>query len=404
MDFSKTAGLVQACHGAAAKAGKDGDQSYLPLWMHTADTAGVMEKLFEYRLSGQEKRLFIQAAGSEDEARKFFLLCGFLHDFGKMTAAFQTVMKTALGDSDRFEFPLPDHPLVQKYPHQHHTAAGLVILCSIGVPEWIASIAGAHHGKTQMSVGRDEQKILRREKPVFFGRPEDKKIWVDAWKQMLKAVLEICEIDSISSFSKFPVNLLLLLSGYVVEADWIASNTEYFPLIPTENSGDPKMYPGRIDEGWKKLSFTRPWDTQPHKMTEEIFVKMFGFSPNGFQIAMIDVLNHVEKPGLFLVEAPMGLGKTEAALTAADSLAGRFQSGGIFFGLPTQATANGLFSRFADWAEKEAGEQQQTLKLAHGSAAFNPEYQQIRGEASSVDVDGDKNQQGRLIVHEWMSD
>ena len=37
-------------------------------------------------------------------------------------------------------------------------------------------------------------------------------------------------------------------------ADWIASNTEYFPLIPVEELGSMKDYPARVDRAWKKLA------------------------------------------------------------------------------------------------------------------------------------------------------
>ena len=48
-----------------------------------------------------------------------------------------------------------------------------------------------------------------------------------------------------------------------------------------------------------------------------------------------------------VVEAPMGLGKTEAALDLFDRAARDAGQTGVFVGLPTQATANGLFDRLA---------------------------------------------------------
>jgi hypothetical protein len=60
----------------------------------------------------------------------------------------------------------------------------------------------------------------------------------------------------------------------------------------------------------------------------------------------------------------------EAALSAAEVLASRWHCEGLFFGLPTQATANGIFPRLKSWAESQTDGANLSIKLAHGNAAF----------------------------------
>ena len=52
---------------------------------------------------------------------------------------------------------------------------------------------------------------------------------------------------------------------------------------------------------------------------------------------MLEAVSQAQEPGMFILEAQMGVGKTAAALGAAEILARHCGEGGIFFGLPTQA-------------------------------------------------------------------
>ena len=133
-------------------------------------------------------------------------------------------------------------------------------------------------------------------------------------------------------------------------------------------------------------------------MDAELFELRFGFSPNRVQQTVMEIAQQVSEPGIFIVEAQMGIGKTEAALAAAEILGKKAECGGIFFGLPTQATANGLFPRLVKWAEQQSEGVKLGIRLAHGATELNEDYQRmVQKSSSSMEDDGDSN----LVVHSW---
>ena len=101
----------------------------------------------------------------------------------------------------------------------------------------------------------------------------------------------------------------------------------------------------------------------------------------------------------------MGLGKTEAALVAVEQLARKTNRSGMFFGLPTQATSNGIFPRIRGWLERicTSEDDKLGLRLLHGKAALNRDFDELRKKsfAQNVNVDGDKN--GSVTVNEWFA-
>ena len=89
-------------------------------------------------------------------------------------------------------------------------------------------------------------------------------------------------------------------------ADWIASNTEYFPLIPVEELGNEVAYPERAELAWNKWDekdLTAPWEAQTSIVDEEEFKARFGFPPNAVQAAAVEAANSVSAPGILILEA-----------------------------------------------------------------------------------------------------
>ncbi len=112
-----------------------------------------------------------------------------------------------------------------------------------------------------------------------------------------------------------------------------------------------------------------------------------------------------------IVEAPMGEGKTEAALLAAEILAARFGLGGCFVALPTMATSDAMFHRVHDWISRLPGGPV-SIYLAHGKSALNPEFQELQALGRLVGISQDPSggdprcqpaSDGQAVALAWLS-
>jgi CRISPR-associated endonuclease/helicase Cas3 len=88
-----------------------------------------------------------------------------------------------------------------------------------------------------------------------------------------------------------------------------------------------------------------------------------GRSPRPLQQGIANLLDILpEEPALVVIEAPMGEGKTEAALSCATG------SRGLYVAMPTQATSNALFGRLAKFLDAQPLQESKfPIALAHGS-------------------------------------
>lgn len=379
---------------------------WLPLWMHLRDTAGIMVYLVQKWLPESVRQ---HIGLDEDLLTQTACFLGWVHDLGKISAAFQGPMMAHLPEPrQRLEKYTTLRYREQNRKYSRHALASEAILRWLKCPNGLASVAGAHHGKPQ--TGKDVLDQLGDEEEEgcweFNYWPEgEQEFWESCWRELFDYALQESGFSSVDELPQLTIPAEILLTGLLIMADWVASNTRYFPLIPVEEVGSDTLYPARVDRAWEALDLTSPWEVQSDVTEPGAFAERFGFPPNEVQRDMLEAISRTQEPGIFILEAQMGVGKTEAALGAAEILAKHGGEGGIFFGLPTQATANGIFGRLLAWAEKQPDGLEHSIKLAHGMAELNEAYIRLQQDTVRVEedleADPDADPESRVMVHQW---
>ncbi|RLB95737.1 MAG: CRISPR-associated helicase/endonuclease Cas3 [Deltaproteobacteria bacterium] len=150
---------------------------------------------------------------------------------------------------------------------------------------------------------------------------------------------------------------LQIISGLTCVADWIASDEEFFPSqgLPDGTDVQQQAELALDQSGWVFPSIKQGMS----------FRDIFGFDePNAIQSALLE---SVKEPGLYILEAPMGHGKTEAALYAAYQLVAAGHNSGFYFGLPTRLTSERIHERVNPFLHAVA-EETSKARLIHGQA------------------------------------
>lgn len=397
--------LSKELAAAVAKSDRENGNDWLPFWMHSFDTAGIMEKLAQKRLPESISDYLCAECGSREKLFSTLKFCALVHDIGKLTIVFQSRIYDAV-DFSPFAVcvELPKSGSLVNASDTPHALASEAILLKLGCREGVASIAGAHHGRPSAWTDvRDQISGACTAVENFYGkRWKYRKLFESLWKEWIDFSLECAGFSELSDLPDMAVPAQVVISGMLVTADWIASNTTYFPLISADQKGEFGDYPKRIENAWTTIGFPNMWESKARfGLDDEAFKERFGFLPNPTQADIISTATDAESSGIYIIEAPMGLGKTEAALALSEILAARAGAGGMFFGMPTQATSNGIFPRLEKWADGLAEDEQTLLaiKLAHGNAALNEDYRELFTGHSNLNIESDSG----LIVHDWFS-
>lgn len=390
---------------AVAKSDRENGNDWLPFWMHSFDTAGIMEKLAQKRLPESISDYLCAECGGREKLFSTLKFCALVHDIGKLTIVFQSRIYDAVDFSPFADcVELPKSSSLGNASDTPHALASEAILLKLGCREGVASIAGAHHGRpSALADVCDQISGACTAVENFYGkRGKYRQLFESLWKEWIDFSLECAGFSELSDLPDMAVPAQVVISGMLITADWIASNTTYFPLISADQKGEFGDYPKRIENAWTTIGFPNMWESKARfGLDDEAFKERFGFLPNPTQADIISTATDAESSGIYIIEAPMGLGKTEAALALSEILAARAGAGGMFFGMPTQATSNGIFPRLEKWADGLAEDEQTLLaiKLAHGNAALNENYRELFTGHSNLNIESDSG----LIVHDWFS-
>ena len=395
------------------------DNKWLPLIVHMSDAAETARLLWHHWLpSGTKRRIarglnLVEEYGVDydDAALPCFMFLAAVHDLGKAIPAFQVKLgPQELDEQLRRQLidaglPLPDyfHPKAAR-----HFWASQVILEKDGFSRGLAGILGGHHGQPPNIIQLHHLKTAYRKE---LGWEQGQEVWADLQDRLLTFALELSRVSKDEARSWEPdFGAQVLLCGLVIMADWIVSNETLFPYI--DLSGSAKSPGERTETAWKGLDLPECWN--PDNIWESVGSGLYEIrfdieQPRPIQETMLEIMDNGTSPGIVILEAPMGEGKTEAALVAAEILAERTKRSGIFFALPTQATANGLFERICSWIGRLEDGTKHAVHLAHGKADLNELYDQFKKETQEfggswrLGEESEETGDDAIVVHEWFS-
>lgn len=268
--------------------------------------------------------------------RGFDLVCA-LHDVGKVSPSFQIKLAKALGfgDGDRLShsFDLKDDGNFGDIPHNEVSYAAVYKRYG----KQIAYIEGLHHGALAHDNSNADAEI--------FGGPA----WQAARERLMDKLEQVfgSEVDRTISDSE-----VRFLAGLVIVSDWLGSS---MTRKEVEAVKDSVFIEKVIASGFRKHEY----------IPDLTFRDVFGFDPRPEQLGLIE---EAIKPGVFILEAGTGSGKTEAALYAAYKMLQANQASGLYFALPTALTARQIHERVESFLIRITGGKDKSAKLVYSNS------------------------------------
>ncbi len=378
-----------------AKTGAAGEEpAYHPLVYHGLDVAAAGEAL----LAARPELLAAMVAVSrvaEAELRGWLTFLLAIHDLGKIADSFQALAPELMQHlqgrrarlpydvrHDRLGFALWKSGLAK----QLGPALGCAAEKGPGKAQhrrleiWLQAAMG-HHGRPVEGVGAQLQYRLAED---FTAVEADA---VAIWRQLAALLLPAgvpAAVLAEDADEDAACGASWLVAGFANLADWIGSNRLWFPFQPPARS---------FAEYWHEVARKAApravaeagVGSQPVRAARGLrglWPEAANWRLSELQ-ALAETIPLADGPQLFVLEEVTGGGKTEAALTLAHRLMAQGLGDGLFFALPTMATANAMHERLAGmFRQLYSPAATPSLVLAHGRS-----HLQLAGRLAATTTD-----------------
>ncbi len=372
--------------GKADPRRKDLGPEWHPLLCHVLDVVAcarlLITELYPGRLTAYADVLGL----SEEHALAWILFVVALHDLGKLTPPFQAKAPHRIEALRAMGLDFPDG-------EEAHGSMSAVLVpmelerfnCPARLARGLAGAVAAHHGDFATTARLND---LEDDPARSAGR---KPLWAELRRELVDALAEItgvtgANVPRVPSPTASRHGFYADLAGLTTVADWLGSNADVFTYAdpPATAEAYLALAADRAKTSLELAGFRRP----PRPLARS-FEALFGpRTPWPLHNAVLRVLDDVAPGSLVIVEAPMGEGKTEAALLLYDALASRGAEG-LYFALPTQATANQILGRVDSYLARSFPGETHGLHLVHGGAGLSDRYGTLKSRAFSTRSIGD---------------
>lgn len=374
---------------------------------HLLDVAAVYDRLL-YHNPLLLRRAANLSGLSTGAVRALLRTCAALHDIGKFASLFQEQQATARA-------MLTKAPPSGLGGHTHHTALGQSLYMSV-----VRQKLENHHPAFSEEAAHTMHPLITA---TFghHGSPQAESVSIRHFRHSAEhatsfaseAVGLLMEPMAIPEDEQSFCALSWLHAGLMVAADWLGSNTRWFPFciepMPLKAYWEEVALLG-ADRALRESGLLAS-PAHPERDFARLLPHLHaGARPSPLQDYALHGALHHSGPQLHIFEDMTGGGKTEAALLCCHGLMRMGEADGFYIGLPTMATANGMYARLAQsyralFADDEGSGQSApiSLMLAHGARNLSELFM-----ASVPDADADPSidpqTDGRAYCATWLAD
>lgn len=404
---------AQSYYGYWGKAKKDPDQAgpdYHLLAYHSLDVAAVGWHLLNPNSKlCQELAEFIQL--TPVQLQRLFTFALILHDLGKFSGAFQALKRFDTKALHQFKVRKPYDGAKARHDRLGWVLWQLALDEGFNLPfitkqslpsnileKTLCTLLGTtwgHHGK-----------------PIrlnYSAELEDHLVEANIRhaKSFIEDAVSLLQPEWPAAFFTAEIQrrfrqISWHLAGVAILADWLGSDTRYFPY-KTDVISLAEYWPDALCRAEQAIAATdlfKAFSVQPFAG----FQQQFGFTPTPLQqwAATVPI---GDGPQLFILEDITGSGKTEAALTLTHRIMAAGEADGFYFGLPSMATSNAMFKRVTSHFQQMYQQDAPSIVLAHGARDMEQSFRDILLPNRSADASYQPDEQTATVVcNEWFAD